>query len=296
MTPWDFFSVLTSSRRSSTQAAPPRPVSKLASSSPEPKAYPFPGRAAVEALAPFETWPPDSPIQRDAHVARWILEGKLDPVDWIPIHVRGGLFVQVSGDGVKFGGVRLCCSQVAAQWVADALGALTPTAGITDAIWRAANIRLGPLPLDPNPGGNVRAWLREQDRIEAELVEARAWRAAHMAPRLEPDLVADVGKDYVLDARLLERPGQCAIYGWRSLAGVPIQSPATGASLLHRLSFYDYSHAVRVVKREAILHGARVDLAEIYRTRPELVTWPGYPAPPTRHPSVPLLPRLPPSV
>jgi hypothetical protein len=91
---------------------------------------------------------------------------------------------------------------------------------------------------------------------------------------------------------LLEQPGRCAIYGMRTLAGVPIQSPATGASLIHPLTFYDYASSVRVVRRKALLHGLAVDLADIYRTRPELVTFrAGYPAPPVRHPAVPPLPR-----
>jgi hypothetical protein len=97
----------------------------------------------------------------------------------------------------------------------------------------------------------------------------------------------------VLDARLEQNPDHCAIYGWHQLNGVPIQTapnPAqgTGASLKHELSFFDYSHSVRIVSRRAMLDGAVVDLADVYRHRPELVVYvKGQAAPPVRHPGVP---------
>jgi hypothetical protein len=256
--------------------------------------WPFPGRPVVEALR--ETAPQDAPASRDDLVASWIRARALDPVTWIRIPVRGGLEVQVSGDAISFGGIRLCCSQRAAQWVADSLDALTPTTGISDAIWRAANVRLPPMTIDPDPGGAVRYWLQTQDRIQTSLSDFRVARLRRMGPSallLPPDLIADVGKDYVLVNRLIKEPTKCAIYGWRTLAGVALQNQQSprGASLRHYLPFFDYSHAVRVVHRRAWLNGGEVDLAAIYSTLPELVITPGFDLapPPIRHPAVPRL-------
>lgn len=267
-------------------SGPPRPRNLA-------PAYPFPGRATVEAMAPAELGQGEAPAARDEAVARWLRAGQLDPITWSRIPVRGGLEVLVSSDAVKFGGVRVCCSQRGAQWIADWHNALTPTAGIIDATWRAATLKVAPFVLSSpamygyDPGGEVRYWLEEQDGVEANIAAAVRERGRELDAG---ELVASVSKDYVLDHRLLAQPTQCAIYGWQELNGIAIQAPKSGAALIHDLSFFDYSHGVRLAHRLAFIHGEPVDLAEVYRHRSELVVFVvGYPAPPIRHPAVPPL-------
>jgi hypothetical protein len=254
----------------------------------------------VLALAAGERNQGAAPASRDAAVANWLRAGRLDPITWIRVPVRGGLEVDASADLVSFGGVRLCCSMRAAQWVADAHRAMLITAAISDAIWRASTLRIAPFSLSSpslygfDPGGAVRFWLEEQDGIERALAAAKTERLRRDGMRAvfggPPDLLATLSKDYVLDHRLVQEPTRCAIYGWHQLNGAPIQAPETGASLIHDLPFFDYSHGVRIVRDRAWLNGQPVALADIYRQRPELVTYqPGYPAPPIRHPAVPPL-------
>lgn len=258
--------------------------------------FPFPGRAKVLALAAGEAGQGAAPRSRDAAVLRWLAAGELDAPKWARIPVRGGLEVAVTSDDVKMGGVRVCCSQIAGQRIADAWGVMMITAGISDAIWKAATLRLGPFPLSApnvygvNPGGGVRYWLEEDDAIEARLVAAKAKRAAELGifgvlSDTRPDLVAGTSKDYTLTSRLIQRPDRLSIYGWHLLDGHVIQPE----ELAHELTFFDYSHRVRLVSRDCWLDGKLANLADIYQHRPELVTRiPGEPAPPIRHPGVPL--------
>jgi hypothetical protein len=56
-------------------------------------------------------------------------------------------------------------------------------------------------------------------------------------------LIATVGKDYVIDPR--NRAGQCTIYGWHQLNGLPIQP----VSSVHENTYHDYSHHPRLARK-----------------------------------------------
>lgn len=254
------------------------------------RAQNFAGRAAVESMV--ET-PGDAPAERDPTVLRWLDRGELDAPTWVRVPVRGGLEVEVMGDVLSRGGVRLCASMIAAQGVADSWDALIMTPGIANAVWSAASLRLPPRPIDPNPGGAKEWLLYYADRV-AEVYQSRALAlVAERGPLALFGIVADtLGKDYVLDARVAQEPTQCAIYGWHTGQGpsdqTVIQSGNTGASYKHHLAFYDYSHAIRLVRRRAWLDGQPVDLAKIYAERSELVNFTAAASPcPARHPAIP---------
>lgn len=254
------------------------------------RAQNFAGRAAVQNMA--ET-PGDAPAERDPTVLGWLDRGELDAPTWVRIPVRGGLEVEVMGDVLSRGGVRLCASMIAAQGVADSWDALIMTPGIANAVWSAASLRLPPRPIDPNPGGAKEWLLYYADRV-AEVYQSRALAlVAERGPLALFGIVADtLGKDYVLDSRVAQQPTQCAIYGWHTGQGASdqtvIQSGGTGASYKHHLAFFDYSHAIRLVRRRAWLNGEAVDLAKIYSERSELVNFTTAAAPcPARHPAIP---------
>ena len=93
-------------------------------------------------------------------------------------------------------------------------------------------------------------------------------------------LVAGIKKDVVITNRLGEKPNRLAIYGWHKLDGTPIQ-PLT---IVHKDTYVDYSHGVRLMKRTVIVDGKPWDVrhvlhaADLCRLLSDEgpVSWPGY--------------------
>jgi hypothetical protein len=73
------------------------------------------------------------------------------------------------------------------------------------------------------------------------------------------ELVAGVKKDVVVSNRLAERPGRVAIYGWHKPDGKPIQPLST----VHRDSYVDYSHGVRLMRRVVVVDGRARDVRQV---------------------------------
>lgn len=233
----------------------------------------------------------DAPPQRDPWILAKCDAGALDPPRWVWVDVRDGLQVQVMADVLSYGGVRLCGSVVAAQGVADAWDAMIMTPAISDAVWRAATVRIKPVNMDPNPGGAKAFMLYQADRVEAKLAE-KLHALSTSGVNVEPYIIATLGKDYVLDSRAPQHKGQTAIYGWHTGKDGSdmsvIQSPLTGASYKHHLTFFDYSQSIRLVRRRCKLNGKAEDLQRIYQELPKLVNFTpaGLPCP-VRYPAIP---------
>ena len=73
------------------------------------------------------------------------------------------------------------------------------------------------------------------------------------------DLIAGIKKDVVVTNRLAERPDRVSIYGWHTLAGKAIQP----LSIVHRDTYVDYSHGVRLMKRTVVVDGAARDVRHV---------------------------------
>lgn len=138
-----------------------------------------------------------------------------------------------------------------AQRIADLTGTSLPTSAMVDAIWRAADVRLGPDSIPPGPAMTTVPVFE----LHEWMVEAR--RAVHEDPA--GALVAGHHKDIVLSARLDTLPDRVAIYGWHRPDGRPIQPLYTG----HTSDWVDYSHGVRLVWRTLSVDGAPLDLLEV---------------------------------
>ena len=65
------------------------------------------------------------------------------------------------------------------------------------------------------------------------------------------ELIAGHKKDLVLSARLRQRTGRVAIYGWHTAPGHPIQPLST----VHGAQYVDYSHGVRLVSATVVVAG-----------------------------------------
>lgn len=143
------------------------------------------------------------------------------------------------------------------QRIADLVGGSLPTAPMVDAIWRSANVRLAPIRMQPSMLNlTVDAFMRHDDLV-------RAQRQLHgVSPG---NLVAGHKKDVVLAAALSTSPGNVAVYGWHRPEGRPIQALNT-AMLDSRV---DYNHGIRLVHRDVLVDGVRLDLMDVLRD-PEL--------------------------
>ena len=66
-------------------------------------------------------------------------------------------------------------------------------------------------------------------------------------------------KDVVVSNRLAEKPNRVAIYGWHTADGKPIQ-PLT---IVHRDTYVDYSHGVRLMRRTVTVDGRPRDVRHV---------------------------------
>ncbi len=146
-----------------------------------------------------------------------------------------------------------------AQRIADRLRCSLPTPRLVDAIWSVASLRLEPTPIPPSPD------MTTVPVFWAHSVAVRRQRTASDAPF--GALTSGHKKDVVITPRLATSPGKVAIYGWHEEDGDPIQPLYLG----HTDRWVDYSHGIRLVDREIVVDGERMDLW-LALADPELAT------------------------
>ncbi|HEY1092522.1 MAG TPA: hypothetical protein VGE47_15610 [Burkholderiaceae bacterium] len=136
--------------------------------------------------------------------------------------------------------------------VAGTFGFVLPTRRMVDLIYRQSAVQLEAQPLPPGEQMHSNAYYqRHQEMVQVQ--------RAGFAKLPADALVAGHKKDLVLSARLWERPGRVAIYGWQRADGEPIQPLST----VHSANYADYSHGVRLVSNVAYVNGAPRSLFEI---------------------------------
>ena len=182
--------------------------------------------------------------------------GELDAIQWTEIDAGGGLLVTVSNDALKARipeverPIRLPASYAETIAICNALGCLPPTQAVSDAIWSAAAVIVPPHGLVLTAADtrlmNTVAWsIKHNDAIDALDLD--------LDPAL---LVADVGKDWILDNGIGVRGA--VNYGWR-VNKTHLLQPLGHA---HDAAHWDYSQVLRAVKREATLNGTTIDLLD----------------------------------
>lgn len=128
----------------------------------------------------------------------------------------------------------------------DAWGCEVPTSALVDAIWRAADLRLNPYGLMRNfriakDMASPEAYASQKRAIEREIARVLDGRGD-----LHPDddnawrLIAGTHKDFAILPG-----GRTDLYGWMTLAGVPIETGHTS----HDEKYVDYSQGWRPVRR-----------------------------------------------
>jgi hypothetical protein len=142
--------------------------------------------------------------------------------------------------------IRVPLTPQTAQRIADAFGCSLPTRKMVEDITRAATVRLTPQPLTAAREA-VGTFVQHHRLIEEQWGDR---------PR---GLVAGIKKDIVLTNRLGERPRRVAIYGWHHPDGRPIQD----LTIVHHNGYVDYSHGVRLVRREILVNGRPRDIRHV---------------------------------
>lgn len=185
-----------------------------------------------------------------------VLAGEHTAPTWVDVELPGGLVVCVATDALRApiaeaaDPIRLPASYAETIAICRALGCLPPTAAISDAVWSSAPIHVA-------PRGLV---VTANDAAQMATVE---WSLRHNAAidhwlggPLDDVLVADVGKDWILDNGIAVRGA--VNYGWRADAHHLLQPLGHG----HNAAHWDYSQVLRLVRREARLDGSAVDLLD----------------------------------
>jgi hypothetical protein len=140
-----------------------------------------------------------------------------------------------------------------AQRIADSLDCILPTRKMVDAIYRAAEVKLAPLPIPPSAAmTTLPVFALHNEMVRTQRLES--------LPAHPPGaLVAGHQKDVVICPQLAGAAGKVAIYGWHRTNGIAIQPLYLG----HTAAWVDYSQCIRLVQQSMILNGATTTVAQV---------------------------------
>ena len=144
---------------------------------------------------------------------------------------------------------RIPLSPMAAQQIADSFHCFLPTRKMVDDIYRAAKIKLEPVPMYAFRDSTI-TMFQHHLMIEGQR-------------KLRTGLIAGIKKDVVLSEKIHKDPkaNRVAIYGWHKLDGKAIQPLYTG----HVNWYVDYSHGIRLVYRMINVNGKAMDYIDVLK-------------------------------
>lgn len=142
---------------------------------------------------------------------------------------------------------RIPLTPMAAQVIADSFHCFLPTRKMVDDIYRAAKVKLAPVPMYAFRDSSVTMW---QHHL---IIEGQR--------KGRKGLIAGIKKDVVLSSKvkLDARPDREAIYGWHKPDGKPIQPLYTG----HINWWVDYSHGIRLVHQTIVVEGKEMNYVDV---------------------------------
>jgi len=146
---------------------------------------------------------------------------------------------------------RVPLTPMAAQLIADSLRCFLPTRKVVDDIYRAATVKLDPVPMYALRDSPVTMYHHNL------IIEGQR--------RLRTGLIAGIKKDVVITGKLSRdpKPDRVAIYGWHRTDGKPIQPLYTG----HVNWYVDYSHGVRLVHRTIYVDNKPMDYIDVLKDK-----------------------------
>lgn len=126
---------------------------------------------------------------------------------------------------------RINITPLAAQKIADSVHCFLPTRKMVDDIYKAAKIKLEPVPMFAFRDSTPTMWHHNL------IIEGQR--------KGRKGLIAGIQKDVVISGKISRdpKPDRVAIYGWHKLDGTPIQPLYTG----HIYWWVDYSQGIRLV-------------------------------------------------
>ncbi len=158
--------------------------------------------------------------------------------EFIPV-LYDSLTICVSADYYSEDGIRTPLGYSAALQLVDSLEMWLPTPEMVDAIYKQADIKLAPIPMPPTDEMTTRTYyLKHHQLIEEQLVDSGFTNTSGK-------LIAGHKKDVIAIRRDSEK---VAIYGWHLSDSTVIQPFST----VHRRDYFDYSHGIRLIKRQAL--------------------------------------------
>ena len=151
--------------------------------------------------------------------------------------------------GIDKDWARINITPMAAQKIADNFHCFLPTRKMVDDIYKAAKVKLEPVPMYAFRDSTPTMW---QHHL---MVEGQR--------KGRKGLIAGIQKDVVISGKISReaKPGRVAIYGWHKLDGKPIQSLYTG----HINWWVDYSHGIRLIYRKIKVNNKWMDYTEILK-------------------------------
>jgi hypothetical protein len=151
--------------------------------------------------------------------------------------------------GPDYDWARINITPLAAQKIADSFHCFLPTRKMTDDIYKAAVVKLEPVPMYAYRDSTPTMW---QHHL---IVEGQRNR--------RKGLIAGIQKDVVISGKISRdtRPDRVAIYGWHKLDGKPIQSLYTG----HIFWWVDYSQCIRLIYRKIKVESKWMDYIDVLK-------------------------------
>jgi hypothetical protein len=151
--------------------------------------------------------------------------------------------------GTKQDWARINITPLAAQKIADTLNCFLPTKKMVDDIYRAAKVKLEPVPMYAFRDSTPTMWHHHL------IVEGQR--------RGRKGLIAGIQKDVVISGKISRDPktDRVAIYGWHKPDGVPIQPLYTG----HVYWWVDYSQGIRLIYRKIKVQAKWMDYTDILK-------------------------------
>ncbi|HVZ96384.1 MAG TPA: hypothetical protein VG847_05880 [Chitinophagaceae bacterium] len=144
---------------------------------------------------------------------------------------------------------RIPLTPMAAQQIADSFHCFLPTRKMVNDIYKAAKVKLEPVPMYAFRDSTVTMW---QHHL---IIEGQR--------KGRKGLIAGIKKDVVISGKISRdpKPDRVAIYGWQRSNGVPIQPLYTG----HVDWYVDYSHGIRLVYRKIKVNGHWMDYTDVLK-------------------------------
>jgi len=202
--------------------------------------------------------------ERDSFAVKEILAGNVPPFlkKFVPIHVS--IVDSATGKTIKAiyyaapdylsigtddDWARINITPYAAQKIADSFHCFLPARKMVDDIYKAAKLKLEPVPLYAFRDSTPIMWHHHL------IVEGQR--------KGRKGLIAGIQKDVVISGKISRdaKPDRVAIYGWHKPDGNPIQPLYTG----HIYWWVDYSQGIRLIYRKIKVGGKWMDYIDVLK-------------------------------